>query len=46
MRDAVESMEPAKAVRQGNAERWAQPGSGGIESIILPADLILYVIHV
>ena len=29
-----------------NAKRWTQPESRGIESIILPADLMLYVIHV
>jgi hypothetical protein len=38
---------PRKRCDIDNAKRWAQPGSaGGIESIILPADLMLYVIHV
>ena len=47
MWDAVESMEPAEAVRHRQCEALgARPRAGRIESIILPADLMLYVIHV
>ena len=37
---------PRKRCDIDNAKRWAQPESRRIESIILPADLMLYVIHV
>ena len=46
-RDAVESMEPAEAVRHRQCEALGHsPRAGRIESIILPANLMLYVIHV
>jgi hypothetical protein len=38
---------PRKRCDIDNAKRWAQPESrDAVESIILPADLMLYVIHV
>ena len=40
-------MEPAEAVRHRQCEALgAAREPGGVESIILPADLMLYVIHV
>ncbi len=46
MRDAVESMEPADAVRHRQCEAWAQPESREDRVNHFVADLMLYVIHV
>jgi hypothetical protein len=47
MRDAVESMEPAEAVRHRQCEALgAAREPGGSSQSFHPADLMLYVIHV